>query len=44
MGGILFAGGEGLPVEILAGRFISASGLLEGQDFLPFKHLPGFPS
>ena len=44
MGAVLFAGGEGLPEEILAGRFISARGLLEGQDLLPFGHLPGFPS
>ena len=44
MGGVLLAGGEGLPEEILAGRFILARGLMEGCAFLPFGHLPGFPS
>ena len=44
MGGVLLAGGEGLPEEILAGRFVLARGLMEGCAFLPFGHLPGFPS
>ena len=44
MDGVLLAGGEGLPEEILAGRFILVRGLMEGCAFLPFGHLPGFPS
>lgn len=42
MGGALFAGGEGLPKEILAGHFTSGRGPLKGRVFLPSGHLPGF--
>lgn len=44
MGGVLLAGGEGLPKEILAGCCILACGLMEGCAFLPFGFLAGFPS
>lgn len=43
MAGVLLAGGEGLPEEVLAGRFLWARGLLRGRAFLPLGHLPGCP-
>lgn len=44
VGEVLFAGGEGLPEEVLAGRSVPACGLLGGCAFLPPGHLPGFLS
>lgn len=44
MGGVLLAGGEGLPEEVLAGYLIWARGLLRGRAFLPLGHRPGRPS